>query len=70
MLLVCVGAAIIVTRGAVFVISKFGQDPLIAIAVLFATAPYLILFINVFLGLGKLIHPCRVNPQTGARRWR
>ena len=63
-LLVCVVAAIIVTSaGAVFVISKFGQDPLIAIAVLFATAPYLILFINVFLGLGKLIHPRRVNPS-------
>ena len=62
-LLVCVVAAIIVTSaGAVFVISKFGQDPLIATAVLFATAPYLILFINVFLGLGKLVHPRRVNP--------
>ena len=64
MLVVCVAAAIIITSaGAIFLISKFGNEPLIATAILFATAPYLILFINVFLGLGKLIHPRRIQPS-------
>ncbi len=62
-LVVCVAAAIIATSaGAIVLVSKLGRNPLIATAVLFASAPYLMLFINVFLGLGKLIHPRRVNP--------
>lgn len=62
-LVACVAAAAIVTSaGAIFLVSRLGRDPLVATAVLFATAPYFILFINVFLGLGKLVHPRRVDP--------
>jgi cellulose synthase/poly-beta-1,6-N-acetylglucosamine synthase-like glycosyltransferase len=62
-LMACVlGAVILTGSGAVFLIAKFGDNSLIAIAVLFAVTPYLIMFINILLGLVKLVHPHRVNP--------
>jgi cellulose synthase/poly-beta-1,6-N-acetylglucosamine synthase-like glycosyltransferase len=65
LLIGCVAAAIATTAtGAVFLVQKFGHNTLLTLAVLFACAPYLILFINIYLGIAKLIHRRRVNPTS------
>ena len=65
MLVVCVGAAITITgAGAVYLVSKFGQNPLIASAILFACGPYLLTFITLFLGLVRLVHHRPAQPTS------
>ena len=64
-LVVCVGAAITITgAGAVYLVSKFGHNPLIASAILFACGPYLLTFITLFLGLVRLVHHRPAQPTS------
>ncbi len=62
-LVICVAAAITVTAfSASYLISNFGQNPLIATAIVFACGPYLLSLITIFLGLVRLVHHRPVHP--------
>lgn len=62
-LVVCVAAAVTVTAfTATFMISKFGQNALVASAIVFACGPYLLAFITMFMGLVRLVHHRPVQP--------
>ena len=63
-LVISIVAAIAVTAcTAVFLILHFGQDPLIATAIVFACAPYLMALITVFLGLVRLVQHRPAQPS-------
>jgi cellulose synthase/poly-beta-1,6-N-acetylglucosamine synthase-like glycosyltransferase len=60
----CVGAAVTVTGfTAIYLIRHFGQNPIIASAIVFACGPYLLSFITIFLGLVRLVHHRPVHPN-------
>jgi cellulose synthase/poly-beta-1,6-N-acetylglucosamine synthase-like glycosyltransferase len=62
-LIVCVAAAVTVTAfTATFMIRKFGQNALLASAIVFACGPYLLAFITMFMGLVRLVHHRPVQP--------
>ena len=62
-LVACVVAAVTVTAfTATFLISKFGHDPLVASAIIFACGPYLLAFITMFMGIVRLVHHRPVQP--------